>query len=43
VAKLTTEKYVPSMLFYGKNLAQFVFMFEKQSYGESEVRNEGVT
>ncbi len=29
------------MLFFGKNLAQFVFMFETQSYREIEVRNEG--
>jgi hypothetical protein len=43
VAKLPKEKNVPQMLFYGKNLAQFVFMFETQSYCESEVPNAGVT
>ncbi len=43
VAELLTEKKVPPMLFYGKNLAQFVFMFETQSYCESEVLNPGVT
>jgi hypothetical protein len=43
MAKLPTEKYVPPMLFYGKNLAQFVFTFETQSYCESEVPNAGVT
>ncbi len=37
MAKLPTEKNVPPMLFYGKNLAQFVFMFETQSYCELEV------
>jgi hypothetical protein len=31
------------MLFYGKNLAQFVLMFETQSYFESEAPNAGVT
>ncbi len=37
------EKNVPPnvSLFNGKNLAQFVFMFETQSYCESEVPNEG--
>jgi hypothetical protein len=43
MAKLPTEKYVPPMPFYGKNLAQFVFTFEAQSYYESEVPNAGVT
>jgi hypothetical protein len=43
VAKLPTEKNIPLMLFYGKNLAQFVLMFETQSYCESEVPNAGVT
>jgi hypothetical protein len=43
VAKLPTEKNVPSMLFYGKILAQFVFMFETQSYCESEIPYAGVT
>jgi hypothetical protein len=43
VAKLPTEKNVPPMLFYGKNLAQFIIMFETQSYYESEVLNAGVT
>jgi hypothetical protein len=43
VAELPTKKYVPPMLFYGKNLAQFVFMFERQSYSEKEVRDEKVT
>jgi hypothetical protein len=31
------------MLFYGKNLAKFVLMFETQSYCELEVPNAGVT
>jgi hypothetical protein len=39
MAKLPIEKNVPQMLFYGKNLAQFVLMFETQSYCESEVPN----
>jgi hypothetical protein len=43
VAELPTKKYVPPMLFYDKNLAQFVFMFERQSYSEKEVRDEMVT
>jgi hypothetical protein len=43
VAKLPMEKNLPPMLFYGKNLAQLVFMFETQSYCESEVPNPGVT
>ncbi len=43
VAKSPTEKNVPPMLFYGKNFAQFVFMFETQSYWESKVPNAGVT
>jgi hypothetical protein len=30
--KLPKEKNVSPMLFYGKNLAQVVFMFETQSY-----------
>ncbi len=34
VVKLPTEKNVPQMLFYMKNLAQFVFMSETQSYCE---------
>jgi hypothetical protein len=42
VAKLPTEKNMPLMLFYGKNLAQFVLMFETQSYCESEAPNAGV-
>jgi hypothetical protein len=38
VAELPTEKNVPPMLFYGKNLVQFVFMLETQSYSSgSEV------
>jgi hypothetical protein len=43
MAKLPTEENVPPMLFYGKNLAQFVFMLETQSYCESEVPNAEVT
>jgi hypothetical protein len=43
VAELPKEKYTQPMLFYGKNLAQFVFMFETQSYWESEIPNAGVT
>jgi hypothetical protein len=41
VAKLPTEKNVLPMLFYGKNLALFVFMFETQSYCKSKVPNAG--
>jgi hypothetical protein len=43
MAKLPIEKNVLPMLFYGKNLAQFVFMFETQSYCELEVPNARVT
>ncbi len=43
MAKLPMEKNKPLMLFYEKNLAQFVFMFETQSFSESEVPNAGVT
>ncbi len=43
VAKLPIEKNMPPMLFYWKNWAQFVFMFETQSYCESKVPNAGVT
>jgi hypothetical protein len=43
MAKLPMEKNMPLMLFYEKNLAQFVFMFETQSFSESEVPNAGVT
>jgi hypothetical protein len=43
VAKLPKKNYVPPMLFYGKNLAQFFFMFGRQTFGEKEVHNEGVT
>ncbi len=43
VAKLLTEKNVPPVLFYVINWAQFVFMFETQSYCESEVPNADVT
>jgi hypothetical protein len=43
VAELPTEKNMPPMLFYGKNLAKFVLMFETQSNCESEVPNAGVT
>jgi hypothetical protein len=43
VVKLPTENNKPLMLFYEKNLAQFVLMFETQSYCEPEVPNAGVT
>jgi hypothetical protein len=39
--QITEKNDVPLMLFNGKNLAQFVFMFETQSYRETEVRDEG--
>jgi hypothetical protein len=42
VAELPTEKNMPPMLFYGKNLAKFVLMFETQSYCESKVPYAGV-
>jgi hypothetical protein len=41
-SKITEKNYMPPMLSYGKNLAQFVLMFETQSYCETEVRNEGI-
>jgi hypothetical protein len=43
VAELSTEKNIPPMLFYGKNLAKFVLMFETQSNCELEVPNAGIT
>jgi hypothetical protein len=43
VAELPTEKNMPPMLFYGKDLAKFVLMFETQSYCELEVPNAVVT
>jgi hypothetical protein len=42
VAELPTEKNMPPMLFYGKDLAKFL-MFETQSYCKLEVPNAGVT
>jgi hypothetical protein len=43
VAILSKKNIMPLMLFYGKNLAQFVFMFETRSYCESGVPTAGVT
>ncbi len=43
VAKLPKEKNVTTMLFYVKNLAQFVFIFETQSYRELKVSNARIT
>ncbi len=36
MAKLPTEKNVPPMLFYGKNLALFVSLYEKQTFRKSQ-------
>jgi hypothetical protein len=34
--QITDKKNFPTMLFYGKNLALFVFMFETQPFSMSQ-------